>query len=323
MNRILFITSNRIGDAVLSSGVLAHLIAQYPQAAVTVACGTLPAPLFADTPGLALLHRIVKRGRVGHWWDLWKAVGGSPWSVVVDVRSALFAWTVLAKKRMVCRTQERREHRIEELARQLDLDQLPSPRVWVSDERKARIRSQLGTGPVLAIGPTANWGAKQWPATRYAEAARRLTAADGILPDARIAVFGATHERPAAEPLLRAIPAERRLDFVGLPDLLDAYALLGACSFYIGNDSGLMHMAAASGTPTLGLFGPSAEWRYRPWGARAAFVRTPESYEELTGAPDFDWRRQDCLMKGLSTDAVAAAAGALWNRLNAGNDASR
>ncbi len=229
------------------------------------------------------------------------------------MRSHLFAWTVLAQQRLVCRTDNRHEHRIEELARQLRLTTPPAPHFTVSEARRARVRSLLGDGSaILAIGPTANWGAKQWPAERFAETARRLTAPDGVLPGARIAVFGAAHERPAAEPLLQAIPPERRLDFIGLSDLLDAYAILRESSFYIGNDSGLMHMAAAAGIPTLGLFGPSAEWRYGPWGPRTAFVRTPESYKELTGSPSFDWKRQDCLMEGLSVEKVVEAAERLW-----------
>jgi ADP-heptose:LPS heptosyltransferase len=318
MDRILFITSNRIGDAVLSSGVLAQLIAAHPGAQVTVACGPLPAPLFADTPGLALLHPIVKRRgrRIGHWWALWRAVAAQRWTVVVDVRSHMFAWTVLAKKRMVCRTDTRHEHRIEELARQLGLETLPAPQLAVSAARQDRVDTLLGAGPpLLAIGPTANWGAKQWPIERYAATALQLTGPTGILPGARIAVFGAAHERAAALPLLQALPAERTLDFVGLPDLLDAYAMLRKSSFYIGNDSGLMHMAAAAGAPTLGLFGPSEDWRYGPWGSRTALVRTPQSYVALTGAADFDWRRQDCLMTGLSVDAVLGAAESLWSRV--------
>ena len=63
--------------------------------------------------------------------------------------------------------------------------------------------------PVLAIGPAANWRGKQWRAERFAELARRLTAADGPLPGARVAVLAAAHERAQAEPLLAAIPPRR------------------------------------------------------------------------------------------------------------------
>ena len=76
-----------------------------------------------------------------------------------------------------------------------------------------------------------------------------------------------------------------------------------------------MHMAAAAVIPTLGLFGPSPEWRYGPWGRRAAVIRTPESFDELVVSnPDFDHRRQDSLMDSLTVEAVEAAAKALWRR---------
>jgi ADP-heptose:LPS heptosyltransferase len=314
--RLLFITSHRIGDAVLSSGVLAQAIDAHRGAQVTVACGPLSIPLFADAPGLVELHPMARRAGAGHWVDLWRAVVGRRWDLVIDLRGSAFAWTVWSRRRLVCRAEKRREHRVEELARLLRLPALPAPRLWVSPERTARAARRLsGRPPVLAVGPTANWGAKQWPAERFAEAIIRLTAADGPLPGAHIAIFGGAGERATAQPVLDAVPAARRIDLVGEPDLLDVFALLGRCALYLGNDSGLMHMAAAAGIPTLGLFGPSPDWRYGPWGQRTAVVRTPESFEELVSEnPAFDHRRQDSLMTSLTVEAVTEAARSLLAR---------
>ena len=75
-----------------------------------------------------------------------------------------------------------------------------------------------------------------------------------------------------------------------------------------------MHMAAAAGTPTLGLFGPSKEVDYRPWGPHADFVRTPESYDELISWPGYDHRTTGSMMGNLSVDTVEAAATALLRR---------
>src|SRR3546814_1992136 len=86
-----------------------------------------------------------------------------------------------------------------------------------------------------------------------------------------------------ARPVLEAAGA-RGVNLVERSDLLTAAACLERADFFVGNDSGLMHLAAAAGTPTLGLFGPSPEVRYRPWGPHAGYVRTPESFEALTGA---------------------------------------
>lgn len=312
---LLFIAGNRLGDAVLATGVLAHFMEQQPGLRVTVACGGLPAPLFADLPGLERIIPIVKdkkKSRYGHWISLWRALPRHRWDIVIDLRSSFFAWTVLAKRRYAPRFDKRHEHRVEELGRLFGITPPPDPKIPVSKERQARMDRLIDDRPLLAVGPTANWGGKQWPAERFAETVRRLTARDGILPGARVAVFGAAHEREAALAVLSATPDP--LDLIGSADLLNVFAILRRCDLFVGNDSGLMHMAAAAGIPTLGLFGPSAEWRYRPWGELCAVARTKESLEELTTAPDYDYRSHRTLMLSLSVDEVVRAAEELWQR---------
>ncbi len=114
--------------------------------------------------------------------------------------------------------------------------------------------------------------------------------------------------------MLRLIPSERRIDLIGRVDLLTAYAVLRRCSLFVGNDSGLMHIAAAAGTPTLGLFGPSRERHYAPWGERTAVARTRLDYDDLVGGPGYDHRTTGSLMGTLSVDDVEEAAIRLWRR---------
>ena len=61
----------------------------------------------------------------------------------------------------------------------------------------------------------------------------------------------------------------------------NAAAAIARCSFYIGNDSGLMHAAAAAGVPTVGLFGPSWPYLYKPWGPHTGYASTPENFDQL------------------------------------------
>ncbi|MGC2856571.1 glycosyltransferase family 9 protein [Novispirillum sp. DQ9] len=317
MTRILFVTSNRIGDAVLSTGLLDHLLAAHPGARVTVACGPLPAPLFAAAPGVERVLTMTKAPRGGHWLKLWRQTVTTPWSLVVDLRASALAWLLPAWRRLVYRPSHTALHRVRQLGALVGrTDDPPAPRLWASAEDAARAAALVPAGrPVLAVGPTANWGGKQWPADRFVDVVARLTAPDGILPGAMVAVVAAPNERAAAEPVLAAIPAERRIDLIGAGSLPVIGAALGRCAFYLGNDSGLMHMAAAAGTPTLGLFGPSREDHYAPWGPRAAWVRTPQSFHDIITAPGYDHRRGDTLMGGLEVPTVTAAAEALWRRV--------
>jgi ADP-heptose:LPS heptosyltransferase len=76
-----------------------------------------------------------------------------------------------------------------------------------------------------------------------------------------------------AQPVLAALPGA--IDLAGKVSLSEAAACLARMSLFIGNDSGLMHLAAAAGAPTLGLFGPSSANEYAPSGRRAGFVVAP------------------------------------------------
>lgn len=316
--RVLFITASRIGDAVLSTGLLNHLAETHPGARFTVACGAPAAPLFRPAPFVERVIPMVKRRRAGHWLDLWKATAGTWWSRVVDLRGSALAYAVPTLRRNVLKSSWEPKHRLVHLSSALGLSRPFAPVLWnTADQMAEAARLIPGEGPVLAVGPTANWGAKQWPAERFARVVAELTAEGGMLPGARVAVFAAANERPAAQPLIDSLPPERRLDLVGSIDLPTVHACLTRCAFYLGNDSGLMHIAAASGIPTLGLFGPSSEVFYGPFGPRCASLRGPRSFEDICHAPDYDYRSQDCMMLDLTEDKVAEAARSLWARVGA------
>jgi ADP-heptose:LPS heptosyltransferase len=309
---ILFITATRIGDAVLSTGLLSYLIQRHPLARLTIAAGPLAAPLFAWVPGLERIVVVNKRRFGLHWLALYAAVAPRRWDMVVDLRRSVLPWLLRSGARKMMGKRDPQQHRVRQLGRLFGLDPPPSPRLWTAPhhDRAAAALIPAG-GPVLAIGPAANWRGKEWRANRFAELAQRLTAAGGMLPGARVAVLAAGHERPQAEPLLTALPEDRRIDLVGKLDLPSVAAVLRRCSMFIGNDTGLMHIAAASGTPTLGLFGPSPAEQYAPWGPRAAYVRSAQPAATMFG-PGFDHRTTGTLMDGLTVDAVEAAARGLW-----------
>ncbi len=312
--RILFITANRLGDAILSTGLLHELHHRFPKARFTIACGPAAAGIFTAMPNLERLIVMRKLPWARHWWELWKQVALTRWRLIVDLRGSGIGQFLMARRRRVYSGSAPHLHKVLALSNVLKLPQPAAPRIWVGEEhRKAAAKLWPNDGqPVLAIGPTANWGGKIWPGERFAELALRLTAEGGILPGARIAVFGGPGEEALAAPALQNLPAERRLDLVGKLDLLTIAAALQRSSLYIGNDSGLMHLAAASGVPTVGLFGPSRERVYAPWGEKTAAVRTDLSFDEITRRKGYDHRSQESHMLTLSVDKAQRAVENLW-----------
>lgn len=312
--RILFVTSTRIGDAVLSTGLLSHLVETRPEARFTIACGRVTASLFAGVPRLERILPITKGKYAKHWFKLWAATVPHRWDTVVDLRRSALPWMLCAGTRVRPGMPDPDAHRVVSNAQAVGVDPPPAPRLWALERHRMRGAELIPPGgPVLAVGPTANWAGKTWPVARFVDLVRRLTAPGAPFADARVAVFSAPGEAAATQPLLEALAPERRIAVTGEADLLNVYAALARCDFYIGNDSGLMHMAAAGGVPTLGLFGPSRDDVYGPWGANCASVRTPLSLYELTAAPDYDHRTTGTLMDGLTVDAVEAAALSLWS----------
>ena len=300
----------------LSTGLLAHLIHRHTNAQITIACGPVPAPLLALAPKVEYLIELRKSPSGGHWRRLWAQTVTQRWDMVVDLRSSLMAWLLWTRQRKILMSSRDNSHRVRHLAQVFDLPDPPAPQLWSRPHHVRAAADWLPNGkPILALGPTANWGGKQWPVDRYLELAKRLTAPDGLLPRARVAVFGAGDERNLVFPLLNGLPVDQTIDLMGCIDLPTVFACLKRCDLYVGNDSGLMHTAAAAQVPTLGLFGPSRDEIYGPWGPHAASVRTDRSFDDICNDPAYDYRKQDTWMTTLSVDKVEGAVRELVSKL--------
>ena len=307
--KILFITSNRVGDAVLTTGILSWLLEQHPDARLTVACGPLAEEIFTGIPQLERLVPMRKGKYSAHWRRLWRACIGTRWDLVVDLRHSAFSYLVRTKRRIVFSPSPQPIHQLEQLANAVGAKPIPLPRLWLSDAQKAEAARIIPeNGPVLAIGPTANWTGKQWGAENYAALIGRLTAADGLLPGVRVAVFGGPGEEATAAPVLEAIPQDRRIDLVGKKGLGLAGACLARCTLYIGNDSGLMHLAGAAGIPVVGLFGPSRAEVYGPRGEKSIALHTPESFEDFEALRVWDIHNATGLLNSIPVEKVVEAA---------------
>ena len=76
------------------------------------------------------------------------------------------------------------------------------------------------------------------------------------------------------------------------------------CNLFIGNDSGLMHMAALANIKTFGLFGPSDKFKYIPWGRANIVISSSKSPDELMGYEGFDSKKCGSLMMDIKTQKV-------------------
>lgn len=296
--RVLFVTANRLGDAVLSTGLLDHLIRAYPASRITVACGPVAAGVFQRMPNLERIVVIAKQPYGRHWLALWRTTVTRRWDLVVDIRGSALSFLVPALRRAIMRPST--GHKTAQLARVLRLTPPPAPVAWFDAADMARASALLPAGrSVVVLAPTANWAPKIWPAERFVALFQRL--AEGSLPGAVPAIVagpGVT-EDAIARPVLDALPGA--IDLIGRLSLPEIAAFLSRVALFVGNDSGLMHLAAAARAPTLGLFGPTNAAEYAPSGRRAA-VCAGRTMDDIS--VDAAW---DASVRLLAADQASAA----------------
>ncbi len=108
----------------------------------------------------------------------------------------------------------------------------------------------MGDSPFVAVAPGSRWPAKRWNGfARLCETLAR---------DQRVLLVGDAADRAFTEPIARALGA-RCLDIAGTLPLMETAAHVARCRLFVGNDSGLMHLAEAAGVPVVALFGPTVE----------------------------------------------------------------
>jgi ADP-heptose:LPS heptosyltransferase len=277
---ILYIAEADARDAILSSGLLAWLVEAMPAATFTIVGSPKSAPLFADTPRLDQLIVLEREGRLD-WLGLWNQVRGVRWGLVVDLRGSALSGKLKRQKRAVAGEREPGLHRVEQAARVLQLDDVPAPRLFVSDATRAAVDALIPEGPepFLALGPGAEWMGRIWPGERFAKLASALLGDAGPLDGGRALVVGTEADRDAAHLIRLALPRHRTVELQGRLTPLQAVAAIQRAALYVGNDSLWTDLAVASGVPVVAAFGPSDDAERGPWGGVA--VRGPRSLEEF------------------------------------------
>ena len=287
-----------IGDFVRCHSVVKLLRTQAPDRPVDIVSSTLCAPLADYMPGVrraividlprrrlgvALQRQLAGRLREAHYGQAlvmsrkWKAAL-APWLAGIPLRTG-FAGEVRFGLLNDVRWGERKLPRMIDQMGALALPknarlpaEWPLPELQVPSDEVARWREQLGltanTKPVVTLSPGAVGAGKAWPASHYGELARAL-----VKDGASVWILGGPNESSIARQIVEtAGPGVRDLTS---NDLRNAILALAAADVAVTNDSGLMHVSAAIGTPTVAIFGPTSPWHWKPLNPIAAILEPP------------------------------------------------
>jgi ADP-heptose:LPS heptosyltransferase len=274
MQRILFITLSNIGDAVMTTPVLAALRARYPEARFDIVADARSAALFEHFDALGEI--ILKHKNVG-WRDklaFVRQLRRKRYDLIVDLRTDGLSWLLRARQRLnKIRQRMPQTHSVEQhfqaLAPLFGHAAPPPTCLWIPAAAYTVAATHLAALPGsrwLALGPGANWDGKIWDAARFVALANQCASDfDGVI------LLGGAADRARAEAMRPQLELPS-VDLCGQTGLLEAAAVLARARAFVGNDSGLGHLASAVGTPTLTVFGPGEPLRYRPWGDKARWL---------------------------------------------------
>lgn len=160
-------------------------------------------------------------------------------------------------------------------AREALLALLPELLIAAADGRKAseiwdRLFLEVGAQPVVALHPGSGGAAKRWPAQSFASLAELLVP-EGV----RALLIEGPQDGEVCQAVLASanmeLPVARGLSVPALA------AVLRRCAAYVGNDSGVSHLAALLGVPTLALFGPTDPAHWAPLGPRVHVLCAPDA----------------------------------------------
>ncbi len=298
--RILVVKLDHLGDVLLATPVFANLRQAYPDAEIDALVGgwsrvvladhadvdnviTYNAPVFSRTGAPTSLADTVR---------LYRQLRARRYDLMIDLRSdwriVCFALLRVTPKRLsraalqvASKFGRARFSGTHETTRNLDLLArigVPTPvrtasftltaadKKWASDLLATLLPDT--ERPVVVIHPGSPIALKRWAPARYAELADRLIAEKRT----HVLFVGVEAERQIVADVQARMRGEA-IPLVGETDFRELASILHVSDMFIGNDSGPMHLAAAVGTPTIGLYGPGDPTRFAPAGEKCRTLR--------------------------------------------------
>lgn len=287
--RILLIKFSALGDLVLLSRAILHLRAAFPGCTLDLVTSPAGAQLYRHTPYFERIDVWQRRplpGRLPAFLRFGLALRRRRYDLLVDMQSnklsgllTLFVRTARTlrtgygpfRRIFLGKPNHRVKPTIEGLLAAAGFPPLPA-------DVTARLRNEFievdantqhdadallrahgwdGSRPLLGLAPGSSpqWHTKRWPAGRF----RELALAPALGGHA-VLVLGDAGERAVAGEILTGVA--HGIDLCGETTLAQLPALARRCALLVGNDSAMVHIAAAVGTPTLTLFGPTLAERH-------------------------------------------------------------
>ncbi len=302
--KILFIGNTRLGDAVLSTPIINHY--DKKENHITVICSPLSKEVYSSFSAVKEIISLKKKKRGGHWIEAYLNLKKIKWDLIIDLRDTILSRLIRKSKILRFSNKNNYNHKVIDYCKLIDLKFNKSPflptNYYYKNSVQSFIKNKNITMPILAVAPFTNWQRKDWPLNSYLQLLKKLLEKKKYFES--VVLLGSKDDKDKCQRFKKEMNDVKVYNLAASLKILEIFELLKLCKLFVGNDSGLSHLAAAANTKTLTLFGPSRNEIYRPWGKNSFYIRTPETYEELVHVKGYSRFDTASLMEGLKVEDV-------------------
>ena len=275
IKKILFITLSNIGDAILTTPTLEALHFKYPNAVFDIIGDKRSRILFKYCP---YMNNFIEKDKSLGWYGLLsliKEMRKETYDLAVDLRSDVLLYFIISKQKFfkASNNSSPNFHSAEKhflSINKIIQDNPPLANIWLSDyesEISRKIYNKYSNSRFLTLGLGANFSGKIWDIAKFIDLVKFLKNIFGV-----IILVGDQKDAILSKKFISEYKGTV-IDCCGHYNLLETAAIIKKSNFFVGNDSGLGHIASAVGTKSFTIFGIGNPNKYKPWGKRAFWIQ--------------------------------------------------
>jgi len=273
IKKILFVSLSNIGDAVMTLPTLIYLKKMYPSAKFDLICDARSVEIFQSFPSINKIYIRDKKSGISYQFRFIRKIRQTHYDLAVDLKTDFLLWFLRAKRK-IRKMNNKSLHSVEKhfISICSNLKKIPDPKIYIPTKLQNNIKNIFPSnkGKTIALALGANSNHKVWPTENYVCLLKLLK-----LKFANIILIGSKNEMDKAQ-LFKKLYTKKVFDFCGKLTLLETASIIKKSDFFIGNDSGLGHIASAVNTQNFIIFGDGDPDRYRPWGNKSSWYQNPE-----------------------------------------------
>ena len=299
--KILLISYNRIGDTILSTGLIDHLLRKYDNASFSIVTSSISACIYQDLPKLDKLIIADKKKYSLHWFKIWNETIKISWDLVIDLRSSSLSYFIRSKKKLIFRGNQN-EHKLKQLQTLIGSNNELEPTIWADEKNYINIKHKKKLSEkYICIAPISNAPVKDWHLNKYLELLE-----NDLFNDFQIILLGATSKKEDLIGINYLVQESKQTinNLINNADMIETYFILKNANLFIGSDSSNMHLAVTANIPTIGLFGPTDEKLYGPLGKNNLSIRGDKSFSEIVNQIDYKSGKIKSYLDDLSVTKV-------------------